>query len=200
MSPRRAAALGDDGRSLRDHLITTAARLIAERGTAGLTVRAIAREAGVSDGVLYNHFEDKEELLALALHAHAHAVAAALGDPPAPGAGTVAASLRAHLALGLALHEGILPALAGLVGQPKVLARFAGAENGAPHWRDRLRAYLAAERDLGRLSPSADVEAATAFLVGVCHEAVLTQIFTGARPTPPDIDALIDTLLSGIGP
>ncbi|MGK5558533.1 helix-turn-helix domain-containing protein, partial [Actinomadura kijaniata] len=109
MSPRRAAALGDDGRSLRDHLITTAARLIAERGTAGLTVRAIAREAGVSDGVLYNHFADKEELLALALHAHAHTVAAALGDPPAPGTGTVAANLRAPAVEGRDQPFTVLP-------------------------------------------------------------------------------------------
>ena len=40
MSPRKPAVLRDgDGQNLRDHLIATAARLIGERGTAGLGVR-----------------------------------------------------------------------------------------------------------------------------------------------------------------
>jgi AcrR family transcriptional regulator len=75
MAPRKAAVLRHDERSLREHLIATAERLIATVGTAGLTVRVIAREAGVADGVLYNHFADKEELLANALHAHVATVA-----------------------------------------------------------------------------------------------------------------------------
>ncbi len=55
-----------DGPNLREHLIATAARLIDERGSAGLAVRDIAREAQVADGVLYNYFQDKEDLLARA--------------------------------------------------------------------------------------------------------------------------------------
>ena len=47
MSPRKPAVLRDDsGQNLRDYLIETAARLIDQRGSAGLTVRDIAREAG----------------------------------------------------------------------------------------------------------------------------------------------------------
>ncbi len=49
-----------DGQNLREYLIATAARLIGQRGSAGLAVREIAREAQVADGVLYNYFEDKE--------------------------------------------------------------------------------------------------------------------------------------------
>ena len=46
MSPRKPAVLRDgDGQNLRDHLIATAARLIGERGTAGLGVRDIAMPA-----------------------------------------------------------------------------------------------------------------------------------------------------------
>ena len=65
MSPRKPAVLRDgDGQNLREYLIATAARLIGERGSAGLAVRDITREAQVADGVLYNYFEDKEDLLA----------------------------------------------------------------------------------------------------------------------------------------
>ncbi|MFC9973683.1 TetR/AcrR family transcriptional regulator [Spirillospora sp. NPDC127200] len=199
MSPRKAAALRDDGPSLCDHLVRTAARLIAEHGTAGLTVRMIAREAGVADGVLYNHFADKEELLAHALCAHVQAVEGGLGELPEPGTGTVAANLRAHLDYGLALHRGILPALAGLTGQPAVLARFAGLTGPQPEWRDRLRGYLEAEAELGRLAPDAGLDAAVRMIVGVCHETVLSLLL-GGRAEPVDVPAVVATVLHGIAP
>ncbi|MFF5260193.1 TetR/AcrR family transcriptional regulator [Actinomadura viridis] len=199
MSPRRAAALRDgQDRSLREHLIATAERMISEGGTAGLTVRGIAREAGVADGVLYNHFSDKEELLAHAMRAHVRSVERGLGPLPDPGTGEVAANLRAHIAHGLALHRGILPAMAGLIGRPEVLARFAEANEPGEDWRDRLVGYLRAERALGRLAPDARVEAAAAMIVGVCHEAVLSLLFHGTAPEP-DVDALAAAVLDGIG-
>ncbi|MFD0691473.1 TetR/AcrR family transcriptional regulator [Actinomadura fibrosa] len=206
MSPRRAAALRGGDRTLREHLIGTAERLIAERGTAGLTVRTIAREAGVADGVLYNHFADKEELLALALRAHAVAVRRGLPALPVPGEGTVEANLRAHIEHGTALHARLLPALAGLVGRPEVLARFAALDDPDVNWRDRLGAYLRAERDLGRLPADARVDAATAMIVGVCHEPVLSALLGGgdagaARSASPGmIDDLVATVLYGLAP
>ncbi|WP_395108586.1 TetR/AcrR family transcriptional regulator [Actinomadura sp. SCN-SB] len=203
MSPRRAAALRDGtGRTLREHLIATAERMIAEGGTAGLTVRAIAREAGVADGVLYNHFADKEELLGLALRAHVRSVEAGLHPLPEPGTGTLEENLRAHITYGLALHRGILPAMAGMVGRPEVMARFAASGVPGEDWRDRLLGYLRAERGLGRLAPGARVEAAATMIVGVCHEAVLTVLFAPSGQAPaapgPDVDALVEVLLDGI--
>src|SRR5215472_6993801 len=125
MSPRQPAALRDSGdRDLRQHLLATAARLIKERGSAGLSVRDIAREAQVADGVLYNYFEDKEDLLAHALLAHVGTVMnAAPGLPPA-GSGTVAENLRLFIDTGLATLTRVVPAFAGLISQPNVLKRF----------------------------------------------------------------------------
>ncbi|NDU76210.1 TetR family transcriptional regulator [Actinomadura sp. DSM 109109] len=204
MSPRRPAALGAGDRTLRDHLVATAERMIAERGTANLTVRAIAREAGVADGVLYNHFADKEELLAHALRAHAESVARPLGPLPEPGTGTVEQNLRAYVAHGRALHEGLLPALAGLVGHPAVLARFAELTGGGGTWNERLASYLEGERDLGRLAPDARVAAATSLIVGACHEPVLSLLYQGrdvARRVPPaGVDDLVATVLDGLAP
>jgi AcrR family transcriptional regulator len=126
MSPRKAGALrGGDAQNLREYLIATAARLIAERGTGALTVRDIAREAQVADGVLYNYFEDKEDLLANALLAH---VGAVMGSAPPllpePGTGTVADNLRRFIEGGLEVLRRVTPAFAGLVTQSKVLVRF----------------------------------------------------------------------------
>jgi len=124
MSPRKAARRGGHGQNLREQLIATAARLIAEPGGSGLAVRDIAREAGVADGVLYNYFQDKEDLLAQALLAHVGAVMATQTAVPRAGAGTVAENLRMFIESGVRMLGQVAPAFAGLVSQPGVLSRF----------------------------------------------------------------------------
>lgn len=206
MSPNRAAALRGDG-NLREHLIATAARLIAERGTAGLTVREIARSAGVADGVLYNHFAAKEELLARALEAHVRAVEDAVlrPDPVTPGTGTVAGNLAELISRGLALHAAVLPAFAGLLAQPGVLARLDGVPGGdGSGWllRELLTGYLRGERDHGRVAAEADVEPAATMIIGACHALVLPRVFNPGPLAVPDGFAarLAATVLAGIGP
>ncbi len=125
MSPRKPAVLrNSDGPNLRDYLIATAARLIDQRGSAGLAVRDIAREAQVADGVLYNYFEDKDDLLAHALLVHVGTVMASAPQMPSAGTGTVQGNLRLFVDSGLAVLERVVPAFAGLLSQPGVLSRF----------------------------------------------------------------------------
>jgi AcrR family transcriptional regulator len=125
MSPRKPAVLRDrDGENLREHLIRTAARLLDERGSAGLAVRDIAREAQVADGALYNYFEDKEDLLAQALLAHVATVMSEAPRMPGPGTGTVAENLTVFIDLGMESLYRVVPAFAGLMSQPGVLRRF----------------------------------------------------------------------------
>jgi AcrR family transcriptional regulator len=211
MSPRKADALrGRDAQNLREHLIATAAALISERGTGALTVRDIAREAQVADGVLYNYFEDKEDLLANALLAH---VAAVMGHAPAllpePGTGDVADNLRRFIDGGLEVLTRVTPAFAGLVTQPKVLTRFhamvggdaafgAGAtdrpESDSPpdepraghggSLPDMLTAYLRAEQRLGRIDAAADVGAVVILIVGAIHGQVLPRLFFSPPGSP----------------
>ena len=220
----------DDGRNLREYLIATAARLIGQRGSAGLAVRDIAREAQVADGVLYNYFEDKEDLLTRALLAHVGEVMGGMPPMPPPGSGTVAGNLRHFIGAGLETLARVAPAFAGLLAQPKVLTRFhdmvGGArafgadtgDDGDPPPDDAgqedsggqglpaiLRAYLSAEQQLGRIDAAADVEATVSLVVGAIHGQVLPQVMFSPPGTqlawPPDLPArLADTVLSGIAP
>ena len=50
--------------NLREALVSAAAALIDTHGVEGLTLRAVAREAGVSPAAPYHHFQDKEALIA----------------------------------------------------------------------------------------------------------------------------------------
>ncbi|TMQ97515.1 hypothetical protein ETD83_20045 [Actinomadura soli] len=102
------------------------------------------------------------------------------------------------------MHHALLPALAGLLAQPAVLARFAELSGGDEDWNRRLAAYLRAERDLGRLAPGARVDAATSMIVGACHESVLSVLFQGrgiARQVSADmVDDLVEAVLHGLAP
>jgi AcrR family transcriptional regulator len=225
MSPRKPAVLRDDsGQNLRDYLIATAARLIDQRGSAGLAVRDIAREAQVADGVLYNYFEDKEDLLVHALLAHVgNVMASAPQLLPPPGEGTVAENLQAFIDGGIATLLRVTPAFAGLIGQPKVLARFHAMVGGDPafdpasadsgeaardHGRglpDLLTAYLRGEQRLGRVRAGVDIDAAAALIVGAMHGQILPRVlFTppgSPVAIPPGLSArLTDIVLDGIAP
>ena len=46
----------------RDRLIASTIRLVCESGVGAATTRAIAREAGVTEGAIYRHYRSKEEL------------------------------------------------------------------------------------------------------------------------------------------
>jgi AcrR family transcriptional regulator len=58
----------------RQELLAATWRVIARTGIIGVTTREIAREAGVSTGVLAHYFADKEALLAAALRLSHHQV------------------------------------------------------------------------------------------------------------------------------
>lgn len=50
--------------NLREALLESAIRLIAEVGPAGFTLRELARRAGVSHNAPYRHFRDRDDLIA----------------------------------------------------------------------------------------------------------------------------------------
>jgi AcrR family transcriptional regulator len=56
-----------DHQARREELLEATWRVISRTGIVGVTIREIAREAGVSTGILAHYFESKEDLLASAL-------------------------------------------------------------------------------------------------------------------------------------
>jgi AcrR family transcriptional regulator len=178
MAPRRARVLvgQSEDRALRDHLIQVTERLLAERGLEELTTRRIAREAGVADGVLYNHFENKDALMLEALVARMSTLMRAFRDAcPRAGTDTVEANLERLATAMLELQRAVLPLFVGLVGRRPLLERFLAAvhsaEIGGPDAvLHCVHDYLAAEQRLGRLS-----EGSEAHIVGVLLFAI-TQL------------------------
>jgi AcrR family transcriptional regulator len=211
MSPRPAKAVrgraGDDpATALRDLLIDTAERLIGDRQASTITTREIARAAGVSDGVLYNYFADKNELIITALvRRHTETLRRYDVALPKAGTATVAENLTACALAVIELVTGTLPMARTLLPEADLLHRFIDEIHRTPLGPHRMvgpvAAYLAEEQRLGRLGEF-DIEPAATLLLGSAVMQGFTIVMGGA---PQDqviaqVPRVVATLLRGLSP
>jgi AcrR family transcriptional regulator len=202
----RGRAGDDPATALRDHLIDTAERLVAERVVTTITTRDIARAAGVSDGVLYNYFADKHDLLLAAMvRRYARVIEAFQGDQPEAGTGTVAENLVRYGRSMLELMTQALPVAAGLIHEPELLHAFIAAihtERYGPHQVQRpILDYLAAEQRLGRVGPI-QPEAAFAMLFGSAMMLAFAILIGGPNReyVEHDLPSVVETMMRGLAP
>lgn len=208
MSPRRAKALrdgsGDPAEELREHLIATTVRLLGERGTVSVTTRDITTAAQVSDGVLYNYFSDKNDLIVAAL---ARRFGELLREFGTRVTSTESGSLEERLTDWMgALFELLcdaMPALALLLPQPDVASRLLTALHHEPPGPEQMfiliRNGLAAEQRAGTIG-HVDLDAATDLIFGAVAAQAVTHVVGG---TPRDdaranLAQLARTLISGL--
>jgi|SRR5450432_54429 AcrR family transcriptional regulator len=212
MSPRRARAVqghleSDPAGALRRHLVNVTRRLLAAHGLGGLTTREIARAADVSDGVLYNHFADKDELILEALRLEL----ANLGDQfrkamPAPGTATVEANLVAIAMACTAFQAGALPLAGALLGRAELLARFLelihAGDSGPQHIITAIAGYLDAEMRAGRAADDADSTTVAIMLFGACQAQLLGAHFGQMTDTAaePDSRPTVAVLMRSLQP
>jgi AcrR family transcriptional regulator len=200
MSPRGVAIPG-----VREQLFAAAIRVLSRDGPDGLTSRAIAREAGVARGLLFNHFADLDHFLAeLILDRVRSAAAEAARLPSLAGTGTVAGNLT-DAALSLLRSDAF--AMARIVlSRPSLISRI-GAVAGIHHGTERHRhkgapspldavetavaGYLDAEKAHGRVSADTDTETVAFALIGALHHLVLTNLAAG-----PDLDQRVRRIVS----
>ncbi|CAL9432012.1 hypothetical protein SUDANB171_02063 [Streptomyces sp. enrichment culture] len=174
----------------RERILDAAADILRTRGVVQATTKEIAQVTGVSEPTLYKYFGDKERLLLAVLRER---VPGPSRLTVRPGEGTVAANLTELTRATLDFYQRSLPMLGALFADPRRMAahREAMGRHGAGPDKaaDGFAGYLRAERDLGRLAPGADPDAAAALLVGGCfHEAFLRYYAHGpdAEPAPRD--------------
>lgn len=156
-------------------VLAAARRLLAVHGYDGLSVAAVAAEAGTTRQALYRRWPTKAELATAAIAGIAAADAPEATDDPFAD---LVAELRAFMVgvtrphgvsmVGAMLQDGADPELRGLYRDRVVAPR-----------RARLRAILRrAQRD-GLLSADADIETAVAACTGVLY----AQQLAGVRAT-----------------
>ncbi|PGH49048.1 TetR/AcrR family transcriptional regulator [Streptomyces sp. Ru87] len=171
-------------RDPRQQLFDAAERVLLRDGPNGLTSRAVTDEAGCAKGVLHRHFSDFDAFLAglvLDLAAQLERQAGALRD--SVGTGTVAGNLTSALTT---LFGPVPLAIIPLITfRDELRARLREARPGGgitvlAEATIAVSAYLAAERELGRVAAGADIDSLTLSLVGGGH-----LLFADRAPGPP---------------
>ncbi|SDH57173.1 TetR/AcrR family transcriptional regulator [Nonomuraea jiangxiensis] len=197
MSPRGVAIPG-----IRRQLFDAAERVLLRAGPAGLTGRAITKEAGCATGLLYNHFADLDTFLAALVLDRAGSTSASMARLPGlAGSGDVVDNLMSAVRR---LFTGNLLALAGLVmARPAIIGHLGEAfADGTLEIDAGERAfadYLRAEQEHGRIRAETDVESFALALVGAAHQLLLTR-----GPQAPDLHErmrrTITALISAVTP
>jgi AcrR family transcriptional regulator len=171
--------------SAREAVLDAAAAIMREHGIARATTKEIARRAGYSEAVLYKHFADKQALFLAVLAERAPRIAA----PGAPGEGDLRENLTALVTGLLGFYAHSFPMAASIFSERELLAawrtQLAQREAGPHLPRQAIADYLDAERRLGRLHASTDVNAVATLLCGAAlFEAFLASFHEAPLDSP----------------
>ena len=160
--PRSAEQLEVVRAQSQDRLEQAALRVFARSGYAGASVRDVAREAGVSLGLLYNYFDGKQGLLIAIFRRSMADVARSFAE--AEGDGTpeerLARLIRSAFRI-VGEHRDFWMLLYGLRHQPEVIADLS---DDLAEWTAKIHATLASHlRALGHSRHRAEGLARIAF-------------------------------------
>ena len=174
-----------------------------EKGLVRATTREIARAAGVSEGTLYNHFANKEELFLCALSQLPSGFFAVItGLRARTNAEPVLSTLAEVARSALPFFAEAIPMGASIFADPELLGRHRDLlrQRGAGPQRanEAVAAYLAAEQSRGRVRPDADPDAAAYMLLGALYQYAYWQQFLGEVATNEELEIFIDALLKNL--
>lgn len=182
----------------RAQLVAAAERLLATRGAAALTSRAVTDEAGVAKGVLHRHFADVDDLLAALVRTRARQ-AADLGERlvAAAGSGDVVDHVTGYLTA--TLDDVALAVVALVTARDELRRRLRETTpEGLPLLTDiteALATYLAGEQSSGRVARGAEPPHLAMTLVGTGH--LLFAGHLGARPDEAAVREVVESVLLG---
>lgn len=199
-----AASGGNETDAVRDHILDAAHRVIVGHGLAAASTRAIATEAGIGAGTVYNYFANRLDLVAKAIVRRVHALATPLDDLAArAGDDTIAVNLQSVAARAATILDEMVPLFAAAFAEPDLLEAVhhelargdTPLEPAAP-----VERYLIAEQKLGRIQAEADCRAAATTVISLCHDRAFHRFFVGETARPASLEreiAFIARALTG---
>jgi AcrR family transcriptional regulator len=183
-------------RDVRTQLFDAAERVLLREGPQALTSRAVTTEAGCAKGVLHRHFSDFDAFLVeLVLDRITRVEGQSAALVESAGTRTVAENVADALT---ELFGSVAVAIVGLmIFRDDLRDRLReNRPNGIPILAEAaamLSAYLAAERDLGRVDADADLDTLAPMLIGTGH--LLFADRNGPEPTPADLAKFVAAAL-----
>jgi AcrR family transcriptional regulator len=187
----------------RDDILGAAARIMRDAGYARATTKEIARAAGYSEATLYKHFQDKTEIFLRVLEEQTPGLAELLAHlDRRAGTGDLRGNLEELVATAVLFYLDSFPIAVSLYSSRALLAahrdRVRELGGGPQTPEERLTRYLAAERRLGRLAPSADPQAMAQLLLGACFQQAFLADFAGESPTEAQLTDLAGRLVATV--
>ena len=191
------------GAGTRERILVAAREVMLGKGLIRATTKEIARAAGLSEGTLYNHFANKEELFLCTLNELPSGfVSLVRGVQERAGTETVRSVLEQIARSALDFYGEAIPMGASFFADPELLARHRELlqQRGAGPQRanEAVAAYLRAEQKLGRVRVEADPEAVAYMLLGALYQYVYWRQFLGQPPHPRADDDFVDNLLRAL--
>lgn len=184
----------------RSRIVDAARGVILTKGLVRATTKEIAAAASVSEGTLYNHFANKEEMFLAALaQLPSGFIAIIIGLPQRAGSASVRAILTELAQVAVDFYADAIPMGASIFADPALLARHRemlrtrGA--GPQRANEAVAAYLRAEQDLGRVRRDADPEAVAYLLLGAVYQRAYWRQFLGEEGTPRADDQFVERLM-----
>jgi AcrR family transcriptional regulator len=182
------AVTDGDVDAVRRHILDAAHRVITARGLAASSTRAIAEEAGVSGGTLYNYFDNHTHLVAKAIVGRAANITKPIADLPSrAGRASVTDNLAGFVRQAAVILDQLVPALAAAFSDTDLLdavRREMAAVDPLSDPANIVERYLLAERELGRINPGADCRGAASLVVSICHDDAFNRYLYGASRRP----------------
>jgi AcrR family transcriptional regulator len=188
----------------RQRILAAARDVMLRHGLVRATTKEIARAADVSEGTLYNHFANKQELFHTTLSQLPSGFFVLIqGLHERVGAESVPAVLTDVAWSALDFYGEAIPVGASFFADPELLTRHRAflAQHGAGPQKanEAVAAFLRAEQQLGRVRSDADPEAAAYMLLGAIYQYVYWREFLGNLKQPDADNRFIAGLLESIG-
>ncbi len=189
------------GAGTRERIIDAARAVMLNKGLVRTTTKEIARAAGLSEGTLYNHFANKEELFLCTLNELPSGFVSLMrGLQERAGTEPVQSVLEQVARSAFEFYGEAIPMGASFFADPELLARHRGLlqQQGAGPQRanEAVAAYLRTEQGIGRVRGDADPDAVAYMLLGALYQYVYWRQFLGQPAHPQADDHFVESLLN----
>jgi AcrR family transcriptional regulator len=195
----------------RQVLIDAATEVFLKRGFSRATTKEIAQTAGLAEGTIYRHFDDKYALFHEVFLARSGETVEELARfSERAGQGTVRDNLDHLLRLIGRMAEHATSLMASMWADPEVAKRFeAYVRERAPRGLEAgpvgiVAAYIRAEQELGRIRGDVAADEAAAVVAALPFASAIDRALRDRLPTPGDFSAprhvAVDILAQGLAP
>lgn len=205
LSDKIVASTGGEAEAIREHILDAALRVIQSEGLASASTRAIALEAGIAPGTLYNYFGDRLQLLAQTILRRIYSLSQPIGETELQvGKGSIASNLHAFVKHSGIVMDELVPLIASAFSDTELLNalrhEMATSENAFDPGH-ALQKYLLEERELGRVLRETNCSAVASTIVSICHDRAFHRFLIGDTrkmgPSLKEIDFIAGAITSG---